>query len=91
MTSFNTTFLCKEFSVYSWVFKYAGTSMNTDHSKKHPLDAVGLNSEICYFDIYAIYHRPFRKLPLRKHRLLNEVHCGIDMDQIWSPARPQCT
>ena len=28
---------------------------------------------------------------MRKRRLLNEVHCGIYMDQIWIPARPQCT
>ena len=24
----------------------------------------------------------FSQIPLRKRRLLNEVHCGIDMDQI---------
>ena len=24
---------------------------------------------------------------MRKRRLLNEVHCGIDMDQIWIPAQ----
>ena len=37
------------------------------------------------------FQQTLSQIPMRTRRLLNEVHCGIYMDQIWIPAGPQCT